>query len=161
LLGVRLGGGMIVHKSTDTELRPVLEHVIAEIASAAPDRHITSQIEVTEPVYCDTARLGQMLSNLVSNALTHGQKDAEVQVVATTADGRFELSVANQGDPIPAAVAAHLFEPFKRAADDDMHEGLGLGLYICAEIARAHGGQIDLSSTAAETRFTFTMPNRR
>jgi signal transduction histidine kinase len=72
--------------------------------------------------------------------------------------GRFELSVANSGEAIPPEQQALLFLPFERAEHHHGQQGLGLGLYIAAEIARAHGGELGVTSDAAETRFTFSMP---
>jgi signal transduction histidine kinase len=72
----------------------------------------------------------------------------------------FELSVANSGEPIPPDLLERLFQPFFRASGRSSHQGLGLGLYIASEIARAHGGTLDVISTQKETRFTFTMSSR-
>jgi sigma-B regulation protein RsbU (phosphoserine phosphatase) len=81
--------------------------------------------------------------------------------VRASADGEaFELSVANAGDPIPPATLGRLFQPFFRASDRPGRQGLGLGLHIASEVARAHGGVLDVVSTPAETRFTFRMPLR-
>jgi sigma-B regulation protein RsbU (phosphoserine phosphatase) len=68
------------------------------------------------------------------------------------------LSVANSGDPIPSEAMHRLFQPFYRVSSRDSRQGLGLGLYIASEIARAHGGTISVTSSPEETRFTFRMP---
>jgi sigma-B regulation protein RsbU (phosphoserine phosphatase) len=70
----------------------------------------------------------------------------------------FELSVTNAGDPIPPAAQQRLFQPFFRAASQVGQGGLGLGLYIASEIAKAHGGSLIVASSEIETRFTFRMP---
>ncbi len=72
--------------------------------------------------------------------------------------GCFVLSVTNRGAPIPADVLGSLFEPFARTEGGTSLHGLGLGLYIVAQIAAAHGGTIDARSDAEETCFTFRMP---
>jgi hypothetical protein len=90
--------------------------------------------------------------------LTHGARDAPVSVEAKTVNGVFELSVANQGPQIPRKTLTRLFQPFERAAAKPTQQGLGLGLYIASEIARAHNGTLTASSDASETRFTFRMP---
>jgi sigma-B regulation protein RsbU (phosphoserine phosphatase) len=77
-------------------------------------------------------------------------------VRATSNDREFELSIANSGTPIPQEAIERLFQPFYRASQDP-GQGLGLGLYIASEIARAHGGRIDVTSSPQETRFTFRM----
>lgn len=89
----------------------------------------------------------------------HGAKDQPVVVVARTRDGLFELSVANAGEPIPAAKIQALFQPFFRGESASSYQGLGLGLYIASEIARAHGGKMDVTSDETATRFTFSMPS--
>jgi sigma-B regulation protein RsbU (phosphoserine phosphatase) len=68
------------------------------------------------------------------------------------------LSVANSGQPIPPEAMDRLFQPFYRLAEQGCQQGLGLGLNIASEIARAHGGKIDVTSSPEETRFTFRMP---
>jgi signal transduction histidine kinase len=135
----------------------MLDQVVSEMRTAQPDRIIHSDIAVQGPVFCDRTRIGQLFSNLLSNALTHGAPGSPVWVRATAAAG-FELSVANLGSPIAPDSLARLFQPFARGGDQSSTQGLGLGLYIASEIARAHGGSLDAVSTEAETRFTFRMP---
>ena len=104
--------------------------------------------------------MAQLLSNLLGNALTHGHTAEPVRVSARTDGIEFELSVSNQGEQIPPAVMRDLFQPFFRGKDGSSQEGLGLGLYICSEIAKAHGGTLDVSSTLDGTCFTLRMPVR-
>jgi sigma-B regulation protein RsbU (phosphoserine phosphatase) len=156
----RLGGGMNLQRSAECDLEPVLQQIVDELEATWPDRPIAVDYAFAEPVDCDPARVSQLFSNLLSNALTHGSPDQPVQVQATTQHGQFELSVANGGEPIDPAALEHLFKPFSRGALKPNHHGLGLGLHIAAEIARAHGGQLSVRSTPEETRFTFRMPTR-
>ena len=69
-----------------------------------------------------------------------------------------EISVANTGSPIPPEMLDRLFQPFVRNEVGQPSRGLGLGLYICAEIARAHRGELTVASDRSETRFTLRMP---
>lgn len=153
----RLGGGLLLDSSADERLGPALEQVVAEMRATWPDRVIDVQLALDHPVRCDRTRIAQLLSNLMANALTHGAPDAPVTVRAAVEDGRFELAVANAGDPIPPETAERLFQPFFRASGRANHEGLGLGLYIASEIARAHGGTLKVTSAPEETRFTLQM----
>ncbi|MEA3014706.1 MAG: hypothetical protein QOD42_3251 [Sphingomonadales bacterium] len=153
----RLGGGIAVAREP-VELAPALIQVIAELRSAQPDRAIDVAIALDRPIACDRARVAQLFSNLLANALSHGAQGRPVAVDAAIDGEMLTLSVANQGDPIPAETRERLFQPFFRAPGRTDREGLGLGLYIASEIARAHEGRIDVSSTDEETRFTFTMP---
>jgi signal transduction histidine kinase len=154
----RLGGGLTLNRSADEPLAPVVEQVIAELRTAWPDRTIESHLALAGGVNCDPARIAQLLSNLLANALVHGAEDGAVSVRAGTHDGVFELAVANSGDPIPPETIERLFQPFARAEGGTNPQGLGLGLYIASEIARAHGGEVRVTSDAAETCFTFRMP---
>lgn len=155
----RLGGGLPVDRRVHDTLGPALEQVVAEMRTAYPKRTIRLDIALTEPVACDPPRLAQLLSNLLANAITHGDPDGPVEVRGVSCDGLFNLSVANRGQPIPEDKQARLFQPFTRSDDGRPHKGLGLGLYIAAEIARAHGGEIEVISTPGETRFTLAMAN--
>ena len=102
--------------------------------------------------------MGQLFSNLIGNALNHGRQDAPVHVQARTAGGMFEFAVSNEGEPISPAAMNRLFQPFFRGDVRASQQGLGLGLHIASEIAKAHRGEIKVTSDAAQTRFTFTMP---
>jgi signal transduction histidine kinase len=155
----RLGGGLSLDRD-DASLQPLLEQVINELRAAHPDREIQLNTRLSEPVSSDRGRLAQLVSNLVSNALTHGAPDSPVVVDAISEGGSFELTIANRGEPIPPALLGSLFEPFFRASTRPTREGLGLGLYIANEIARSHGGKLSATSTPQETRFTLRMPSR-
>lgn len=152
-----LGGGFVVDRNSDAPLTPVLEQVVAEICAIAEDRRIDARMDIDEPVYCDRGRLAQLASNLLSNAVTHGSKDRPVIFEAVTHENCFVLSVANAGEPIPEEVRRRLFQPFFRGESRPSRNGLGLGLFIASEIAKAHDGTLEVSSNAEETRFTFTM----
>ena len=154
----RLGGGLPLNRVPDQALAPVVEQVVTEIRAMEPDRAILTDLAVTEPVDCDPSRIAQLASNLVSNAVAHGAPGVPIQVKAATAGGRFTLSVTNAGTPIPPEARERLFQPFFRGAVRRSQQGLGLGLFIVNEIARAHGGSMEVDSTEEGTRFTFSMP---
>jgi signal transduction histidine kinase len=155
----RLAGGLKVNRDRDEPLAPALLQVVDELRSAWPDRPIEVEMSLDTPVDCDPARIAQLLSKLLANALVHGI--GPVHVRAVSHDGDLELAVANGGTPIAPEVMARIFEPFYRAAADGNRQGLGIGLYIASEIARAHGGSLSVASDAAETRFVLRVPARR
>lgn len=155
----RLGGGITLNRD-NRPLEPVLRQVVDELSAAMPDRVIECDFRIADPVNCDGSRIGQMASNLLGNALTHGSPDKPVKVTASTDNGTFELWIANAGEPIPEAAMANLFQPFFRGQVRASLQGLGLGLHIASEIAKAHEGKLTVASTAEETRFTFRMPLR-
>ena len=155
----RLGGGFVTARDADQPLEPVLLQVVDELRGVHPEREVTVDIDLREPVKCDRQRIGQLLSNLLGNAFVYGASTAPIQVRARAEGGQFELCVANAGSPIEPSALDRLFQPFFRGKVRGSREGLGLGLYICAEIARAHGGNIDVTSDTSLTRFTLRMPS--
>ncbi|MBY2937348.1 PAS domain-containing sensor histidine kinase [Rhizobium leguminosarum] len=153
----RLGGGITLERRAE-HLEPLLRQVIEELRFSHLDRGIEVTIEFDGPINCDSGRIGQLVSNLLGNALTHGTPDEPVRLSAATVDGKLELWIANGGAPISSDAMTRLFEPFFTGEAGTSQRGLGLGLHIASEIARAHGGTITVSSDDKETRFTFVMP---
>ncbi|WP_420382465.1 GAF domain-containing sensor histidine kinase [Novosphingobium sp.] len=155
----RLGGGITLERCS-VAIEPVLRQVINELRVSSPDRVINAQLDVPGMIDCDPVRIGQLFSNLLGNALTHGASDAPIRAIATIDAAHFELRTINQGDPIPPEAMRKLFAPFARGEVRPSLQGLGLGLYIASEIARAHGGTLTATSDANETAFIFRVPLR-
>ena len=154
----RLGGGVTLAREDSIALEPILQQVVDELRIGAAGRSIETDFALPDRVNCDPSRFGQMVSNLLANAFTHGAPDEPVRIHATTNADELELWVANGGAPIPPPTMEKLFQPFFRGEVASSQQGLGLGLHIASEIAKAHGGAIEAVSTAEETRFTFRMP---
>jgi signal transduction histidine kinase len=155
-----MGKGIPVNIEPCPDLEEALRHVIAEIQSVHPDRSILSSIGDLRDVQCDRERVAQLASNLVANAVTHGDRAGAVVVSAQSDQATFVLSVKNQGQ-IAEEALPHLFKPYSRPTGDTPQAGLGLGLYIASEIARSHGGTLDVVSNAEQgTIFTFSLPIR-
>jgi len=148
-----------LHESVPVK-RPVVD--LAELArSVARDaahgspRPIELHAEAAAPVSGDAGKLMQLIDNLLVNAIRHG--DGPVTVRVAPEAGFAVLRVHNHGRPIPAAALATLFEPYTRAGGRP--GGVGLGLYIVAQIARNHDGSVEVTSTAeAGTTFTVRLP---
>lgn len=153
----RLGSGIDLHPRV-ASLQPILSQVVGELEASEPSRVIFCDVDLPEPTSVDEGRIGQMMSNLLGNALTHGDPKAPVRLHASMRDAQLTLWVANAGKPIPEAAMERLFQPFFRGEVRPSQQGLGLGLYIASEIAKAHGGALTVQSNEFETRFTFTMP---
>jgi len=153
----RLGGGITLQRDAREPLEAVLRQVVAELRAIAPDRTVDSIYNLAEPIDCDRVRIGQLVSNLLGNALTHGARDEPVRLDARTHGSVLTISIANGGPPISEAARARLFQPFYRGDGGVPEQGLGLGLHIASQIARAHGGTLEVRSDAAVTVFTFTM----
>jgi PAS domain S-box-containing protein len=147
------------------EPRPArADEICAATALEAETAFAGRQVRVTgagDPaVVWDAARISQALSNLVVNAIEHGAPDRPVTVEWVAGADAVSLRVHNWGPPIPAAVLAQLFEPFRPGARAGARaSGVGLGLYIVNEIARAHGGTLEVRSDDVEgTVFTLRLP---
>ncbi|MEO6092029.1 MAG: PAS domain-containing sensor histidine kinase, partial [Novosphingobium sp.] len=110
----RLGGSLALKLEQGRPLAPVIEQVVSELRLVAPEREIVCEIDLPDSLAVDHGRLGQLVSNLLSNALTHGAPDQSVQLAARCDEGMFELSVANGGEPIGDDTLANLFRPFYR-----------------------------------------------
>jgi signal transduction histidine kinase len=153
----RLGGGFMLERNSNAPLFDHLELVISELRDLS-ENPIEARINLTHPVNCDPRRVAQIASNLIANAMKHGAPGRPIRVRASTDEKGFGLRVANEGGPIDEIVAQQLFQPFFRGKGRSSNQGLGLGLYIASEIARAHGGKIDVASSKEETRFTLHIP---
>lgn len=155
----RLGHGIPLSIRACTDLNEALHHVVSEVQRVHPTRRIRSRIGGLEAIRCDRERIAQLLSNLVANAINHGDNRGPVKVAARVEEGKFLIRVSNQGEPIPESVLPQLFLPYSRPGTDLPQAGLGLGLYIASQIAVAHGGRLDVHSTREDgTTFTFNMP---
>jgi signal transduction histidine kinase len=151
----RMGGGISLNMRHEKALHLTLAQVVEELRAAHADRQIIAVLPADLSLLCDAARMGQLLSNLLKNALVHGSQSEPVHVRASQVNGIFELAVSNQGSPISREVVAKLFKPFWRAQGQSPSEGLGLGLFIVSEIAKSHGGTLDVVSSDTTTSFIY------
>jgi signal transduction histidine kinase len=156
LARARLGGGIGLAVSL-CDLRPTLVHVVDELRVTNPEREIVAQFDLPKRVAVDRLRIAQMLSNLLSNAVSHGDAAMPVTLSARSLEGLLTITVTNGGEAIEPELLDKLFLPFKRGDNRSGVRGLGLGLYIASQIAQAHGGRIDVRSEPDKTCFTFTM----
>jgi signal transduction histidine kinase len=155
----QMGEGIILTKRAHNgSLEEMLHQVIKEVKINAPNREIKFTSSLDHEVLCDENRIGQLFSNLLSNADQHGDYEAPVVVHAQTNGKLFELKVINKGEKIPSEVIENLFKPFYKENESSNKKGLGLGLFIASEIAKAHEGEILVSSNDEETSFTLKMP---
>ncbi len=146
----------------DMDLAAVVADELDQIRGAQANRWI----ELAATGNCrgrwDTARLQQLVRNLVSNALRYGSPDTAVRVTVSGEASEACLRVANRGPGVDVQAHGDIFDPLKRASvqedGGDRHGGLGLGLFIVREIAKAHGGTADVHCEAGETVFAVHLP---
>jgi signal transduction histidine kinase len=148
----RLGGGIaLLRKPTD--LGEVAEAVVDEVVSAHAGRIVTLDVQGDASGEFDPDRTAQLLSNLLTNALAYSPPDQPVQVELHGREKAVEITVSNAGTAIPPEEREVLFDPFRRGRTAGEHRGLGLGLFIVEQIARAHGGEVRVESAGGRTTF--------
>jgi signal transduction histidine kinase len=160
----RLGGGIPIDPAS-LNMGKVVHDVVNEIKAAHPDRKIEVDARGALTGQWDCARISQVLTNLVGNALEHGSDRTIVTIAVQGDEKEVSVSIHNRGAAIPEDQMDGLFNAMKRQGMADKADGpsanLGLGLYIADQIVRAHKGRIDVESTEeAGTTFTVHLPRR-
>lgn len=159
----QMGPGIPV-KRVDVDLAPICERIVEEMRSFHP--HAQLKYETTAPAVgsFDGARMEQVFSNIISNAVQHGDARLPITVRLAVSEGSLVFTVHNQGAPIPEDVLPFIFNPMGRFSQRSViehgpAEGLGLGLFIASEIVAAHDGSIEVTSTSQwGTEFRVTVP---
>lgn len=159
LTRVRLGGAIPLTRRR-TDLQQVCEEVITEVRGAHPGSLVQFETRGGLAGDWDPDRLAQVVSNLLSNAIQHGDKTPVALTAREELDGVI-LAISNGGAPMRAEALPFIFEPLARGQADGEHptQGIGLGLFIARTVVVAHGGTIDVRSSANEgTTFTVWLP---
>ena len=151
------------------DLRNLAREVVQEIHVANPDCRIAFEPEGELIGWWDAARLRQVLSNLLANAVQHGTRACVLTFKLRGDSADVVFSIHNEGPPIPQEILSTLFDPLRRLSGRSPSEhrarrpgSLGLGLFITHHIVTAHGGTIEVTSTAESgTTFTVRLPRGR
>lgn len=134
------------------DLTLISHHLVSGFRVAHPAKDIRLEMSGDLTGEWDNTRMRQLITNLVSNAIVHGAGKS-IHVALRGNQESVEIEVRNWGPPIPAEALPNLFNPMVRLAKDEVsrpHGSIGLGLYICRQIAHAHGGIIRVESSASE-----------
>ena len=155
----RLGGGIPIDPKP-CDFGEVCAEAISEYEMVHPNRAVVLCSDMDTQGVWDRERLAQVVSNLIGNAIQYGKPESPIDLSLRGEGDRVCLSVHNYGPPIPAEQLPTIFDPFRRGKRQTQRtEGLGLGLFICREMVRAHSGEIQVHSTEAEgTTFTVRLP---
>lgn len=157
-------GQPLVVKRESKDLAPVCRQTVAEFVAAYPERTIRLDCGADLHGAWDATRISQMLSNLISNAIQHGDQTTPVTVEVRSESQEIVLKVHNDGPPIPQSELPTIFDPFSRGAKQDtaaVNESrhLGIGLFVARQIVEAHSGKISVTSTVqGGTTFVVRLP---
>lgn len=157
----RLGGGIPV-KPQPNDLHRLVRQSLDDLRVAWPDRGIIHEEAGDAAGVWDGDRVAQIVQNLVLNALRYSPRESAVHVRTRGEGDAVVLEVHNEGPPIAPGLLPELFEPLKRGGSPDGDRGgrsVGLGLFIVDQLARAHGGSVDVTSSESDgTTFHVVLP---
>jgi signal transduction histidine kinase len=157
LTRTRLGGSLPL-KRRPANLQQMCEEAMMEIRAGQPDALVRLDVRGDLRGEWDADRLEQVVSNLLGNAIQHGH-GTPITLTGREQGNSVTLTVHNGGPPIPPEVLPYIFEPLARGRSDGASDSIGLGLFIARAIVSAHGGHIQVSSSAdAGTTFTIALP---
>jgi signal transduction histidine kinase len=148
----------------EIDVAPDCQRVVAEFATAYPDRRIELSCSGSLRGSFDETRIAEMLSNLIANAIQHGDSATPITVTVSMEADHIVFQVHNEGTPIPESALPTLFDviPLRRKEEKKSQselDHLGIGLFIVKKIVEAHYGTISVSSTAvAGTTFVVSLP---
>ena len=157
-------GSVIPINVTRTDIVNICLGAVEELRRNHPGRSIGFSAKGDREGIWDAARIAQVFSNLIGNALQHGSQDEPVTVQIDCESDQIVAKIANKGTPIERERLQSIFEPLVRFAEkgtigDQNEDSLGISLYITREIVEAHHGAIHVESSDGEgTTFTFRLP---
>jgi sigma-B regulation protein RsbU (phosphoserine phosphatase) len=156
----RLGSGLTVSPKP-VDLHALVAESVDELAQAFPGRKLVHLRSGAGECTVDADRVTQLLGNLVANAMTYGRPESSVTVTTSVGENACCITVHNEGPAIPAARLAELFKPMSRGSGA-IHapRSVGLGLFIVAEIVKAHRGTVSVTSDE-QSGTAFTINFRR
>ena len=163
LLLARADSGRLDLKFEPLDLRDVLEGVCDDARALAEPQGIKVEAKIADhlPVKGDRRSLALIAQNLVENAVKYNREGGFLCIDARLDNGVAEMTVRNNGTPIPQERVPHIFERFYRARTDARISGSGLGLSIACELTKAHNGQLDLIRSDNEwTEFRLRIPSQ-
>ncbi len=154
----RIGAGIAVRR-VHGDLAQPLHRIVEECASANPERRVEWEAVGEFTGEWDGDRLAQVASNLIGNALRHGDPSGPVRVRLDGRDAASVVFTVSNAGRIPETLLPHIFDPFRgRDEPSARGDGLGLGLYIVQQIVAAHRGSVEVASVHTETRFVVRLP---
>ncbi len=160
----RIDAGTFSLKRAPVDLAPKIREIVASFLPQAAASQLALTLELPEaplPMDVDANRIGQVMANLISNALKFTPAEGRIAVRAIPMAEGLRVEVEDTGEGIPAKDVPRLFQRFSQLESGALKGGTGLGLSISKALVEAHGGAIGVSSALPTgSLFWFTLPNQ-
>lgn len=153
--------GRIEYNKTHFDINQLLKDRVEEMQLVAGSHQIDLQLSETTQVYADRDRIGQVITNFLSNAIKYSSNGTAINIKSSLLEKEVKISIADKGIGIAPELFNKIFERFYRVDNATMNNypGMGLGLYITSEIIKNHEGSIHVESKKGEgSVFHFTLP---
>jgi signal transduction histidine kinase len=157
----RIEAGHLQLHATEFDLIALVDEIIEEMQRTTMQHTIVRQGTIEGNIHADRDRIGQVLTNLLSNAIKYSPYTDKILVTVSIDEARVRVSVQDFGPGILLDKQEQLFQRFYRVEEKGLETipGMGLGLYISAEMIKQHGGQIEFVSTPGQgSTFSFSLP---
>jgi signal transduction histidine kinase len=155
----KIQAGKMIYHFSDIDLAAFIAEIVEQTQMTTLTHRIVLQNNSSAIISGERNRLEQVLSNFLSNAIKYSPNAAEVVVNSELMNGEVRVSVRDYGIGIPADEQEYVFDRFYRVNESSRKfNGLGLGLFISAEIIKKHGGKIGVESNSSGSEFYFTLP---
>lgn len=157
----KINSGKLQFNDSEFDFVPMVCELVEDLQRTTERHTLIEQHEAIGIVYGDKERIGQVISNLITNAIKYSPQADKIIISTSLQDGQLQLSVQDFGIGISEDKLTRVFEQFYRVSGDMQHTfpGLGLGLYISSEIIKREGGRIWVTSEVGKgSTFYFTIP---
>ena len=164
LLLARADAGRLDLHREPFDLSDVLRGMCEDASAVAEAEGLEVEAKLPDdlPLVADRPAVSLIVQNLLENAIKYNEAEGCICIYARRVNDVAEITIKNNGEPIPPERAPHIFERFYRARSDGRIPGQGLGLSIACELAKAHGGKLELVRSDKEwTEFLLTLPGAR
>lgn len=160
----KIEGGKLQYHNAFFDFNDLVREIVEEMQQITHRHNIITKSGLTEKIYGDRDRIGQVITNLISNAIKYSPEKKEILITTLKDKNTITLCVQDFGIGIPKQKQFKIFDRFYRVSGvkEDTYPGMGLGLYISAEIIKRHKGSIYVKSVAGKgSTFWFTLPLKK
>lgn len=146
------------------DLAEVCREQLDMLRTTLPGARISFDGPETVQALCDASRIGEAITNLVSNAYKYGERNSEIRVHLRQRERFIEIAISNSGSDIPQDVLERIFDPLSRGGETTGEQerlSMGLGLFVVKQVALAHDGDVFVESGDGTTTFTVQLPRQQ